>query len=201
MRRSLGALACAALLAACAGVQPQRMEKQNIYLLEARSATDSLRPQTDLVIEVGMPRARAGFDTDQMAYTRRPSEIEYFSRNRWADTPARMLAPAIAQAVEHSRAFRAVVRAPSAVPVDLRLDTELVRLQQNFSAHPARLEMTVRVQLVGTNPARALASAQFDEVEDTPSDDPYGGVTAANRALSRLVERVADFCVAQMPHP
>jgi len=112
-----------------------------------------------------------------------------------------MLAPAIAQAIEHSRAFRAVLRAPSAVPVDLRLDTELVRLQQNFSAHPSRLEMTLRVQLIGTNPARALASAQFDEVEDAPSDDPYGGVTAANRALSRLVGRVADFCVAQVPHP
>jgi len=201
MRRSLEALACAGLLAACAGVQPQQVEKQNIYLLEARSATDLPHPKTDLVIEVEMPRARAGFDTDHMAYTRRPSEIEYFSRNRWADMPARMLAPAIAQAIEHSRAFRAVLRAPSAVPVDLRLDTELVRLQQNFSVHPSRLEMTLRVQLIGTNPARALASAQFDEVEDAPTDDPYGGVTAANRALSRLVGRVADFCVAQVPHP
>ena len=201
MRRALKALACAGLLAACAGLQPAQVEKQNTYLLEAQFATDLPRPMTDLAIEVGMPRARAGFDTDQMAYTRKPAEIEYFSRNRWADTPARMLAPAIAQAIEHSHAFRAVLRAPSAVPVDLRLDTELVSLQQNFSAHPSRLEMTLRVQLIGTNPARALASAQFDEVEDTPSDDPYGGVTAANRALSRLVGRVADFCVAQSPHP
>jgi len=197
MRRSLGALACAGLLAACAGMQPQQVEKQDFYLLEARPATALPGPGTDLVIEVGMPRARAGYDTDRMAYTRRPGEIEYFSRNRWADAPARMLAPAIAQAIEHSGAFRAVVLAPSTVPVDLRLDTELVRLQQSFSAHPSRLEMTVRVQLVTTIPARALASAQFDEVEDAPSDDPYGGVTAANRALSRLVERIADFCAAQ----
>jgi cholesterol transport system auxiliary component len=201
MRRSLTALICAGVLAACAGVQPQQVEKQNVYLLEAGTAAEAPRPTSDLVIEVGIPRARAGFDTDQMAYTRRPGEIEYFSRNRWADAPARMLAPAIAQAIEQSRAFRAVVRAPSAVPVDLRLDTELVRLQQDFSAHPSRIEMSIRAQLIGTNPARVLASAQFDEIEDASSDDPYGGVAAADRALSRLVGRVADFCASRVPRP
>jgi cholesterol transport system auxiliary component len=178
------------------------LESQGTYLLEAQSALEAAQPQTDLVIEVAMPHARAGYDNDLMAYTRRPKEIEYYSRNRWADTPARMLAPAIAQALEHTHGFRAVLAAPSAVPVDLRLDTELVRLQQDFSVHPSRIDMTVRVQLFGTNPARALASAQFDEVEDAASDDAYGGVGAANRALSRLVARVADFCVSQAPpHP
>jgi cholesterol transport system auxiliary component len=197
----MAALACAGLLAACATMQPQQAEKQDIYLLEARFATELPPPKGGSVIEVGMPRARAGFETDQMAYARRPGEIGYFSRSRWADTPARMLAPAIAQAIDHSRAFGAVVSAPSAVPADLRLDIELVRLQQNFSGHPSRMEMSVRAQLVGTNPARVLASAQFDEIEDAASDDPYGGVAAANRALSRLAGRVADFCAAQAPHP
>ena len=131
--------------------------------------------------------------------TRRAGEIEYFSRNRWADTPAHMLAPALAQAIEHSGSFRAVVRTPGAVNVDLRLYSELVRLQQNFGVRPSRVEISVRVQLVGTAPPRALASAQFDEVEDAPSDDPYGGVMAADRSLSRLVRRIADFCAAQAP--
>jgi cholesterol transport system auxiliary component len=39
-----------------------------------------------------------------------------------------------------------------------------------------------------------LASAEFDETEAAPSDDPYGGVLAANRALGRLLERLAAFC-------
>jgi len=199
MRRALSVLACAASLAACTGLQPQPAENQNIYLLEVPSAADLSHPKTGLVIEVETPSARAGFDTSQMAYTRRAGEIEYFSRNRWADTPAHMLAPALAQAIEHSGSFRAVVRAPGAVNVDLRLYSELVRLQQNFGVRPSRVEISVRVQLVGTAPPRALASAQFDEVEDAPSDDPYGGVMAADRSLSRLVRRIADFCAAQAP--
>jgi cholesterol transport system auxiliary component len=199
MRGSLRVLACAASLAACTGLQPQPAEQQNIYLLEIPSAAELLHPKTDLVIEVEMPSARAGFDTSQMAYMRRTSEIEYFSRSRWADTPAHMLAPALAQAIEHSGAFRAVVRAPSAVNVDRRLYSDLIRLQQNFDVRPSRVEISVRVQLVGTAPPRGLASAQFDEVEEAPSDDAYGGVMAANRSLSRIVRRIADFCAAQAP--
>lgn len=199
MRRSLKALACVASLAACTAFQPQPAEKEDIYLLEIPSTEDLSNPKADLVIEVGTPSAHAGFDTSRMAYTRRASEIEYFSRSRWADTPAQMLVPALVQAIEHSGAFRAVVHAPSGVKADLRLDSEIVRLQQNFGVRPSRIEISVRVQLVGTAPPRVLASAQFDEAEDASSDDPYGGVMAANRSLSRLVRRIADFCAAPAP--
>jgi cholesterol transport system auxiliary component len=201
MMRPLAALACAGLLAACLGVPPEQAEEPKIHLLEAAVASHAPRATSDLVIEVGSPRARAGFESNRMAYTSRSGEIEYFARHRWADAPARMLAPVIAQAIEQSGAFRAVVRAPSAVPADLRLDIELVRLQQDFLAHPSRIELSVRAQLVGTHPARVLASAQFDESEDAPVDDPYGGVSAADLALARVAARLADFCAAPLAHP
>jgi len=201
MKRLLGALASAGSLAACAGLQPLPAEHQNIFLLEARSDAVLQRPKTDLVIEVAMPHALAGFDTDQIAYMRRPSEIEYFSRNRWADTPAHMLAPVLAQAIERSGTFRAVVREPNAVNADLRLYTELVRLQQNFTVHPSRVEIAVRVLLVRSAPAATLAVAQFEEHEDAASDDPYGGVLAANRALARVVDSIAEFCSIQVSQP
>ena len=201
MRRLLTALACAALLDACTSLQPQPVEQQNIFLLEAAFVAIESQPKTDQVIEVAMPHARAGFDTEQMAYTRRPSEIEYFSNNRWADTPARMLAPALAQAIERTGAFRAVVLDANAVRPDLRLETELIRLQQNFGVHPSRVEIAVRVLLVGSGAAGKLATAQFEEAEVTSSEDPYGGVLAANRALSRLVGRVAEYCAQQVFRP
>lgn len=199
--RPLMALVCAGLLGACAGLQPQPVEQQNIFLLEASRTAIVSRPKTDQVIEVAMPHARAGFDTAQIAYTRRPSEVEYFSRNRWADAPARMLAPALAQAIEQTGAFRAVVLDANAVHPDLRLETELIRLQQNFSVHPSRVEIAVRVMLVGGGVAGKLAFAQFEETEQAASEDPYGGVMAANRALSRIVENVAEFCAQQLLSP
>jgi cholesterol transport system auxiliary component len=105
-----------------------------------------------------------------------------------------MLAPLLAQALEQSGGFRAVVQSPSLATAQLRLDTELVRLQQDFSARPSRVQLTLRAQLIDTDTRRVLAAAEFDESEAAPTDDPYGGVIAANRALARLLERVAAFC-------
>jgi cholesterol transport system auxiliary component len=194
MTRGLAFLAAAALLSACAALQPPPEENQNTYVLEARAPAGSPRAKRDLVLAVSMPRARPGFDTPQMAYERRPHEIEYFTRNRWADSPARMLAPLLAQALEQSGTLRAVVQAPGAAAADRRLDVEIVRLVQDFSVRPSRVRFTLRAQLIDVGARRVLATREFDEVESAPSDDPYGGVIAANRALERLLGELADFC-------
>jgi cholesterol transport system auxiliary component len=194
VKRAGAAFAAMALLAACAPLAPPEAESANIYVLEPTSAAGAIPPKRDLVLEVTAPRARPGFDTAQMAYTRRANTLEYFGKNRWVDAPANMLAPLLAQALGHSGSFRAVVQAPSLAAADLRLDTELVRLQQDFSVKPSRVQFTLRAQLIDVKDRRVLASADFDETEAAPSDDPYGGVTAANRALGRLLERLAKFC-------
>jgi cholesterol transport system auxiliary component len=194
MRRSAAGFAAVALLAACAALQPPEAEQASTYVLEAPPAAGAPRPRGDLVLEVSAPRARPGFDTPQMAYTQRANALEYFARNRWADAPARMLAPLLAQALDQSGGFRAVVQPPSLATANLRLETELVRLQQEFSARPSRVRFTLRAQLIDVDARRVLASAEFDETEAAPSDDPYGGVLAANRALGRLLERLAAFC-------
>jgi cholesterol transport system auxiliary component len=194
MRRRIAGFAAVALLAACAAVQPPKVEHASTYVLEAMPAAGAPGPKRDLVLEVAPPRARPGFDTPQMAYTQRANALEYFATNRWADTPARMLAPLLAQALDQSGGFRAVVQAPSLAAANLRLDIELVRLQQDFRAKPSRVQFTLRAQLIEVDARRVLASAEFDETEAAPSDDAYGGVIAANRALGRLLERLAKFC-------
>lgn len=201
MNRAFVGFAVVALLAACAAVQAPDADRSNTYVLEAIPATVAPRPRRDLVLEVSAPRARPGFDTPMMAYTQRPNALEYFARNRWADTPARMLAPLLAQALERSGGFRAVVQAPSSANAELRLDTELVRLQQDFGARPSRVQFTLRAQIIDLGTRRVLASAEFDESEPAASEDPYGGVIAANRALARLLGRLADFCATAPSAP
>jgi cholesterol transport system auxiliary component len=101
------------------------------------------------------------------------------------------------QALERAGSFRAVVPAPGAVPVDLRLDTDLVRLQQDFAMRPSQIQFTLRAQLFDARGQRVLATRMFDVTETAPSDDAYGGVTAANRALGRVLELLSDFCVSE----
>jgi len=194
MSRAPAAFAAIALLASCAALQAPEPDRASLYFLEAAPVTAARQPKRDVVLAVSVPRVRPGFDTPMMAYTQRPNALEYFARNRWVDTPAHMLAPLLAQALERSGGFRAVVQAPSSAAAALRLDTELVRLEQDFSARPSRVRFTLRAQLIDAGARRVLASAEFDETEAAPSDDPYGGVIAANRALTRLLERLVDFC-------
>jgi cholesterol transport system auxiliary component len=195
--RTLEMLTLAVLLGSCTGLQPPRVESSNTYVLGAESIAQTVRAKRDLVLEVGAPRARPGFDTPQMVYVRQPYELQYFAINRWADTPARMLGPLLAQGLEQTGSFRAVVQTPSAVPADLRVDTELIRLQQNFGTRPSRIELTLRAELIDVPARRVLSTKLFEETEDAPTDDAYGGVTAANLALRRILEQLADFCVAE----
>jgi cholesterol transport system auxiliary component len=153
---------------------------------------------------VNPSHAAAGFDSRRIIYVREPHRLEYFAHSEWVDTPARMLAPLVVAAVENSAAFRAVVPTPSAVSGDLRLDTEIVRLQQEFGAPPSQVRFTLRAYLMDNTTRRVLARREFDATVAAASDDPYGGVVAANRAVQIVLEQLAAFCAeaaANWPPP
>jgi cholesterol transport system auxiliary component len=143
---------------------------------------------------VSPPHGAAGFDSSRIIYVRMEHKLEYFSHNEWTDTPARMVSPLIVHSLEASGAFRAVVLSPSAAAGDLRLDTEIIRLQQDFGSVPSGARFTLRATLVVNATRRVLAWREFDETVAAPSDDPYGGVIAANRAVQAALEKMGSFC-------
>lgn len=63
--------------------------------------------------------------------------------------------------------------------------------------HPSQIEFALRVQTIDVRNKRLLATRLFEATESAPSDDPCGGVTAANAALQRILEQVVDFCIAE----
>jgi cholesterol transport system auxiliary component len=170
------------------------VEYSRLYVLDARPAIKPVQAKRDLVLAVSMPRARPGFDTPQMAYFRQPHQLSYFAVNRWADTPSRMLEFLLAQALEQTGSFRAIVQASGAVPADIRLDTELIRLQQEFGTQPGRVQLTLRAELIDVVGKRVIAVKLFDAAENATVDDAYGGVIAANRVAQRVLGQLADFC-------
>jgi cholesterol transport system auxiliary component len=200
MRLTSTLLVAAALVSACTALKLPQPESQSTFLLDAQPpASAQAAARRNLTLEVGQTRAWPGFEGSAMAYTRRANELEYFARNRWADAPAQMISPLVAQAMGRSGAFHAVVRRRDAGTADLRLETELMRLQQDFGLQPSRIELALHAQLVDLRSGRVLAAREFDEVEPAPSDDPYGGVTAANRALARLLGELVAFCAEHAP--
>lgn len=185
------------LLAGCTGLPTPQAASQTIYVFEAQHETKPAQHKRNLVLAISSPEARPGFDTPEMVYVQKLHELNYFVASRWADTPAHMLEPLLMQAMEQNGGFRAVVQATDSVPADIRLDTELVRLQQDFMTQPSQIQISLRVQLIDVRGQRVLAVKQFDESETASSENAYGGVTAANRALQRVLDQLVEFCVTE----
>ncbi len=189
------ALLPAVFLAGCLNLSAPQGNAPDIYVLDAQPAIPASAAKHDLVLAVTMPRARPGYDTAQIAYLQRPHELDYFVTSRWTDAPTRMLYPLLLHALEKSGGFRAVVRAGTEIPADLRLDIELIRLEQDFTVRPSRVQMTLQAQLTDVRSNRVLEVQQFDGTENSASEDAYGGVIAANRLAQRMLAQVTEFCV------
>lgn len=150
------------------------------------------------VLTVLAPRAAAGFDSPNLVYLRRPHEHEAFAQNAWVDTPARMLAPMLVRALQRSGAFRAVLSAQGSATAELALDTEIIRLQQDFGLRPSQVRFTLRAVLIDTATRRVLAWREFDRRVPALSDDPRAGVAAANQAARQVLDELVAFCDASL---
>ena len=139
------------------------------------------------------PQVLSGFDTPRMAYRQRPFEVNYYAASQWADTPARMLAPLLALALDRSRVWNAVLLGVGSVRPDYRLDTHDLVLEQQFLTRPSRVYLGARMQLVELKGGRVVGTRAFALFEDAETEDAYGGVTAANRAAAKLVQQVAAW--------
>ena len=196
--RCVAAALCLAALSACDALRPGSAPHPAFYTLDsARRAETVAIPATAPTLTITPPYAAAGFDSPRMIYVRETHKLEYFANSVWADPPARMLAPLLVAAVENTGAFRAVVQKPGTATGDLRLDTEIIRLQQDFRTQPGRAQFTLRAYLIDEKTRRVLAWREFDGAVPVTREDPYGGVVAANRAVQIVLENLAIFCAEE----
>ena len=188
-------------LAGCSLLKPTATPPPTFYSFDAAIAPGAparpLPPPSPAVgaptLIVNPPHAAAGFDSQRILYVRSAQQLEYFAHSEWVETPARMLVPLLVAAAEKTAAFSAVVPTPGAAAGDLRLDTDIIRLLHQFGSGPSAVRFTLRANLVDERSRRVLASREFDATQPADSDDPYGGVLAASRAVQGVVGELADF--------
>lgn len=162
--------------------------------------TLSLPPQVNIpravpqgrTVLVAAPSAAPGYTTSAMAYRPSAHELRYYARQRWVDRPARLLGQALVDGFLAGGAQ--VVADGSGARPDYRLLTELVQLEQDFNVQPSRLRLALRVQLVDVRDGRLLGSDTLRLEQVAATDDPAGGVAAANALLERAVVGAARFC-------
>lgn len=200
-RRWVLAWAGSALLAGCTGgLLPTPPAPPALFTLDdpRAAATAARAPLAGApVLLVLAPRPAAGYDGSAMVYQRAPQQLERFAFHAWVEPPAQMLAPLLVRALQDSGAFRAVLLAPSAAAGAWRLETELIRLHQDFGPRPSQVRLTLRAVLLDSNSREVIAWREFDQTVPAASDDPAGGVAAARQAAQQLAAALAAFCTEQ----
>lgn len=182
------------VLGACSALGPSATAPPSFYVLESlASVAPPSMPASAPTLIINPTHAAAGFDSARIIYVREAHRLDYFAHSEWVDPPARMLTPLLVSATESAGAFRAVVATPSAAAADLRLDTEIVRLQHEFLSRPSRVRFTLRADLVDNKTRRVVARREFDASVAAASEDAYGGVVAANRAVQTTLKELAAF--------
>jgi len=192
-------IALCVTVSGCASLQESRhVEPVSVYVLEGSRTAPPAYADNGPDLLVSLPTAAAGYRGADMIYIQTPHRLDRFARHRWADTPASMLQPWLTYAAESSGHFRSVVSPASRARADLRLDTTVLHLYQDFRSSPSAIELAVRVSLADISQARLLAT-EVITLRETAAATPYDGVTAANRALVRLLEAIQRFLANNVP--
>ena len=204
MRLEMTLMACGLLVLTVVGCLPSRPESPPVrtYRLSVDLDRTDARPSNSEgpIMLVSVPMAEPGYETAGMVYLKRPYELEQYAVNQWADQPARMFASLLVEAMSRTGYWRAVVPLPASVQGDFRLDSHGFALQQEFMQEPSRIRATVRAQLLDLKESRVVGTHVFETVEHAPSEDAYGGVLAANRAVARLLDDMNSWLKACMQH-
>lgn len=154
--------------------------------------TATTRPAA-MTLLVELPHALAGADSRNMAYMRRAQEVSYFAQHQWVEKPATMLAPLMARGLRGTNVYGAVVLAPARVKAERRLESTLVRLQQDFTRTPSEVRLTLHAWVTDTDTRRLMAQREFDIRIAARSDDAPGGAAAAQTAARQLVTELSAF--------
>jgi cholesterol transport system auxiliary component len=182
------------LITACSLLQPVKTTTMQSYLLTENNSLYLRSNPHGKTLLVTTPTAPQWLNTQRMAYQLQSDQINYFAENQWAAPPAELLQPILVHALQQSGIYRTVVVAPFAGDTDQRLDFRLVQMQQAFWQHPSVYQVSIQVQLINEKTNQPIAAKRLTTMVATTSDDPQGGVAAANAAIQQLLPQIISFC-------
>jgi cholesterol transport system auxiliary component len=184
------------MLSACSILfKPAIVPQINTYTLDPSPVNIVNGKKTDLSILVQVPNMNPGFSTQRMVYLTKDFHIGYYTQNEWVGTPGEMLQPLISQALQLTGHYAAVVVPPYANFMDLELNTRVLSFYQDFRTKPSHIHLRIVVQLLDRKTNTIIATHDFIINQAAEEDTPYGGVTAANKAVAAFLTQLTEFCV------
>lgn len=186
----------ALLISACSLPGAPKSTEKHVFTLQADPASPLPGEPVSrpcLTLRVAQPESAPGLNTSRMAYRTESNRIDYFAYNEWVASPARMMSSLMEARLDESGMFGAVVTGSSDIRTDLRLDSTIMSLQQDFTDKTSSVDFSVKVNLVDV-PDRSLADSKtFSYRVPAEERNAESGAAAANRAVSRFLDELAAF--------
>lgn len=176
---------------------PVSLPQQNLYTLNPAVKIMASKQHSSKTLLVMSTQASDELSTQKMAYVNKPYQLAYFAKNSWIAEPADQLSALITSTLQQTHYFKAVVTTPFVGVTDLKLNTYLYTLQQNFLFNPSREQFKLSAQLVNAATGKLIAEKTFQYAIPAGSNNPYGGVVAANRAIQQMLQGLVSFVITR----
>lgn len=186
-------LGLAFLLSGCSILPATEAPAKNNYLLLSPATQLPSRVHSNQVLYIGKVKSVSWLNTSKMAYQKNNDEIAYFELNQWAASLPELLQSVMLQSLQSQRGYRAVVSSPYSGQYDKRLDVNIVNFQQVFTQKPSVYLITLQMQLVDNHRGQIIRSKTITLSQKCVSDDPKGGVMAANQLLYSMALQWVKF--------
>lgn len=183
-------------LGACGISGAHRSAPKQLYVLQGMGtptakATTSSKPC--FTLRINTPASAPGLNTARMAYSEEANRLDHFAYSEWVAPPARMIASAMEARLAASGHFNTVITGSPDVRADLRLDSEVSVLQQDFFSGTSSVRLTVRINLVDPSSRSLMGSKTFSYDEPAAGQNAEAGVAAANRATAQFLDDLVVF--------
>lgn len=194
MRNLLSTLMAIFLLTACSILPPVKTDNYTTYVFNSipNNTNKSYGHKTLYVSQV---TADPLYSTSEMAYSTHQYQVEYFAKNRWSDTPAKMLRPLIIQSLKNTKHFHAVTSSTGPIRYDYMLNIQLLELRQLFISHSSFVVFKINAEIIDMKTNQIIASKTFTTIEGARYCSPLGGVIATNKAVNATLNELDHFCI------
>lgn len=172
------------LVASCSPFTPVNTPPQNMYLLKYNNSLENKNTHKTKILLITQPEAPEWLNTNKMLYKTAGNKINYFAQNQWVSTPAEMLRVIMTKALFQS----------GSGSVTERLDIQLMNMEQDFSQNPSVFKFEVQAELINMTTGNIIRTQRFNYEIPAVSNNPEGGVNAANKAVQLWIPQLIDFC-------
>lgn len=204
-RRLLAAAALPLLAAATTGCGNLRGSLRGDAPVHVYYELDDLRgdPPRDGGVRIDQRLLVAGqpgstlYDSVGMAYSRAPGARSYYQFASWSEQPAQRLTRLAARRLAAMQVFRDVAGVTGAVRGDWLLELQLDQMYHDDLRPPGSARIDVFAELIDWRERQALSRRRFAVSEPLEQENAAAAAAAFNRALTRLLDDLANWVVAQ----